>query len=46
MGYYNTRTNFFVDCYGNDVKQSQKIDTFLNLLYESGVYNMIETSMK
>lgn len=46
MGYYNTRTNFFVDCYGNDVKQSQKIDIFLNLLYESGVYNMIETSMK
>jgi len=37
MGYYNTMTTFFVDCYTSNVEQSQKIDKFLSLLDSSGV---------
>lgn len=46
MGYYNTMTTFFVDCYTTNVEQSQKIDKFLSLLDRSGVCAYLEKEIK
>lgn len=46
MGYYNTMSTFFVDCYTSNVEQSQKIDKFLALLDKSGVCDYLEREIK
>ena len=46
MGYYNTMSTFFVDCYTSNVEQSQKIDKFLALLDKTGVCDYLEREIK
>ena len=46
MGYYTTMKTFFVDCYTNNVEQSQKIDKVLSLLSELGVCDFIKDIQK
>ena len=37
---------FFVDCYTNNLQQSQKIDKFLALLDKSGVCDLLNNEIK
>ena len=46
MGYYTTMKTFFVDCYTNNVEQSQKIDKVLLRLSELGVCDFIKDIQK
>ena len=46
MGYYTTMKTFFVDCYTNNVEQSQKIDKVLLRLSELCVCDFIKDIQK
>ena len=44
MNNYITKSNFLVDCYASIAEQAEKIDKFIDLLEDSGVFEFIKVN--
>lgn len=45
MNNYITKSNFLVDCYASIAEQAEKIDKFIDLLEDSGVFEFIKENI-